>query len=148
MATREELLRLHDGELEPAEAERLRARLTPEDRTRLAALEEVSLAVREHARARAEAQPLDVWAAIGTRLEERPGAVVPLRRRRLWVGAGVATAVALAAALVLLFWPRGGFPIGSTVESVEFGDEAGLLFQVPDTHTTVIWQTTKEETHE
>jgi hypothetical protein len=145
MATRDELQRLVDGEVEPQEGERLRAGLSPEDRKRLAALEEVARAVREHALSRAAAAP-SVWDAIASRLdtEGTEAAAVPLRRWRWMAPVAVLGGLAAAAAM-WLFFLGGGATGGVSVESVDFGEATGLLFQVPDTQTTVIWQTTNEE---
>jgi anti-sigma factor RsiW len=142
MATRDELLRLYDGELTPAEAERVRRSLTAEDELRLCALAEIGDAVRHHVAAQAGAAP-DLWAAIGDRLAATPARPAARRRWRpvsLWVGA-----IALAAALLLWLVPGAQSGIGATIESIDFGDQAGLIFQIHETQTTVIWQTSREE---
>ncbi|HJZ88892.1 MAG TPA: hypothetical protein VKN99_27155 [Polyangia bacterium] len=148
MATREEIMKLHDGELSEAEAQRVRASLSAEDRLRLEALREIGDAVREQLEARAGASKLDVWAGISDRLDAEPAAVVPLRRRRsIWIASGVAVLAAAATAMALMVGPHRPLD-GVTIESVDFGESAGMLFQIHDTKTTVLWQTTNEEEQE
>jgi hypothetical protein len=147
MATWEELQRLHDGELSPEEAERLRARLDDADRLRLEALREVTEATRGVVRARAEHAPApSVWSAIEGKLE---ASVVPLRpgrqrRSRLWAASGVAALLAVAAAVFLLVGTPAATGGAATIESVEFGEGSHVLFQVHETDTTVLWQTSEE----
>jgi hypothetical protein len=82
MATRDDLMRLLDGELTAAEATRVRAQLSPEDRERLAAMEEVGSTLRKHLGERADAAKLDTWSAIAGKLDDRGGEVV---RPKRWV---------------------------------------------------------------
>src|SRR5262249_55260697 len=140
MATRDELLRLHDGELSTEEAERVRARLSPEDRLRLDAMREVGDAVRSQVdRPTGE---VDLWNAIQGRLDAEPADLLALRRRRrvLYGAAGLTSALLAAAAALLLWLPQPPPLKGPAVESVDFGQEAGILFQIHDTPTTVLWQ--------
>ena len=144
MATRDELQRLHDGELSATDATRVRASLSEEDRVRLSAMEEVGSALREHLGKQADDAKLNTWTAIAGRLDEKGAEVVRLRRRRWMRPVAAAVAVAAAAAL-FFFWPQGSLGSGAQVESIDFGEESGLLFQLHDSNTTVIWQTTNEE---
>jgi anti-sigma factor RsiW len=144
MATRDDLMRLLDGELSAVEATRVRQSLSAEDKERLAAMEEVGGALRKHLGEKAEAAKLDTWSAIAGKLDERGGDVVrPKRWGRRIVGVGAA--IAIAAAALFFFYPRAVVESGTQIESVDFGEESGMLFQLHDTQTTVIWQTTNED---
>jgi anti-sigma factor RsiW len=145
MATRDDLMRLLDGELSASDATRVRASLSKDDRERLAAMEEVGSVLRKHLDDKASAAKLDTWSAIAGKLDDRGGQVVRGRRwgRRV---AGVGAAIAIAAAALFFFLPHGAVPGGADVESVDFGEASGMLFQLHDSHTTVIWQTTNEDT--
>jgi hypothetical protein len=142
MATRDELMRLLDGELSAAEATRVRASMTKEDEQRLAAMEEVGGVLRKHLETKAKGARLDTWSAIEGKLEGG-GEIV---RPRRWVRplAALGAAVAIAAASLFFLWPQGARYGAPTIESIDFGEESGLLYQVHESNTTVIWQTTNE----
>ena len=113
MATRDDLMRLLDGELSAVEATRVRQSLSAEDKERLAAMEEVGGALRKHLGEKAEAAKLDTWSAIAGKLDERGGEVV---RPKRWVRplAAVGAAVAIAAAALFFFLPRGAIESSGT----------------------------------
>ena len=142
MATRDDLMRLLDGELSAAEATRVRASMTKDDQQRLAAMEEAGSVLRKHLETRAQGVKLDTWAAIEGKLEGGGTVVRPKR----WVRplAAVGAALAIAAAALFFLWPQGALVGGPTIESIDFGEESGMLYQMHDSNTTVIWQTTNE----
>jgi anti-sigma factor RsiW len=142
MATRDDLMRLLDGELSAAEATRVRGSLSAEDKERLAAMEEVGSVLRKHLETKAAGARLDTWSAIEGKLEGAGDVVRPKR----WVKplAGLGAAVAIAAAALFFLWPQGPLAGGPSIESIDFGEESGMLFQMHDSNTTVIWQTTNE----
>jgi hypothetical protein len=137
-------------------------------------MEEVGSALRKHLGEQAAAAKLDTWSAIAKQLDDRGGEVVRPKvdsspgstrggrgdssprstrggqgdsspRSKRWVRpiAAVGAALALVATMLIFFSPSA--PRGASVESIDFGEASGLLFQMHDSNTTVIWQTTNED---
>ncbi len=166
MASRDLILqKLHDGELDPAEAKALRAELSDEERQKLLALAALDEAIEqsvEGALREAEGeQPLDLWAAIAPQLPAQadvpatgaaPADVVPITagigaagwRRRRFALRATAVMSALAMAASLLLWLRTG-PTASNrcdVEELEVAGTTAALITLPGERgndTTLIW---------
>lgn len=167
------LQRLHDEDLEPEEAQRIRAELGDEDRQRIASLEQMRLLIRAEAEAAAGAVELDgLWEAVQARvatdhpasgwerwkvwLSESMGAH-PFR----WVTAGAAAAaVAVLLAVVLTsMWSTGPTQKKDTqakievptddldIERLEFKGRHPDIYEIKDgmRKTTVIWVHPDEE---
>lgn len=165
MATREELLsRLHDGELEGDEAERLRATLSGEEQAKLYALQETSALLQNTLNAEAEERKLDLWSAIESQLpelpdaaprpvEERadertekpaekridervqaPGKVLPFLRRRTVRVTAILSSLAAAAALMLLLRSQPPQSNRCDIEELDVAGQSATVIAVPDEH--------------
>jgi anti-sigma factor RsiW len=152
----ERLHKLHDGELAATEAEQLRTELTTQDQEKLAALAELDQLIAGTLRIEAEAQPLDLWAAIADKLpaaspapvqapahaHARLGTVLPLRRRAVIRLTAVTSALAVAAAVLLFLRPVPAVSNHCEVEELEVAGDNAAVISVADDHgneTTLIW---------
>lgn len=166
------LMRLHDGELPAAEAERLRAELSAEEKDKLGALDELDGVL--HGALLKDAEGVDLWAGLAARLplaevqpetkieakpetkpeaqpEARPAATItalPLRRRRGVQATAIMTMLAMAAGFML--WVMPGGPVQNNrceVERLEVAGNAATVLQVPGDQgdaTTVVWMEHQE----
>ena len=161
MATRlERLGRLHDGELEPHEAERFRAQLTDEDEQQLAALREVDEVLVNTLTEEAASAKLDLWASIESKLPEetaapvepaaqRPhqpesghGKVLPFLRRRAVRVTAILSSLAAAAGLMLLLRSHPVQTNRCDIEELDVAGQSATVIAVPDEHgqeTALIW---------
>jgi hypothetical protein len=156
MALREELLsRLHDGELEADEAERLRATLTDEELSKLAALKESSALLRNTLTAEAESRKLDLWSALESQLPEldvgarpapesfaAPAKVLPFLRRRTVRVTAILSSLAAAAGLMLVLRSQPPQSNRCDIEELDVAGQSATVFAVPDEHgqeTALIW---------
>jgi len=137
----EDLHRLHDGELEGAAPA-----LDDADRERLAALGEISAAVKNTLAA--EASGVDLWAAIEKRIDQNAAKKGPVDirswRQRIARRAYVLVpAIAAAAAAVLVWWNLGTGPVtnGCDIEELDISGATATVFKVGEGtgSTTVIW---------
>jgi len=156
MATRDELLsRLHDGEIEPDEAEALRAELSDEEQQKLAALSELDTLLANTFSAEAEARGLDLWADLSAKLpaaapapdgglSQKPsqGKVLPFLRRRTVQVTALLSSMAAAAALVLVLRPPVPPSNHCDIEELDVAGQSATVIAVPDEHgheTALIW---------
>ncbi|MCS6914024.1 MAG: hypothetical protein RMK29_18645 [Myxococcales bacterium] len=133
----EKLIRLHDDELEPAEAEELATQLTAVDRDKLHALDELRQLLR--GTLRVESEGVDLWAGIQERLP-RPAT------RRLWAPV-VAAMLCAAALLIVLLRPIPAPTSHCVIESLEVAGAMATVLDIPDDRgdsTTVIWMDHEE----
>jgi ferric-dicitrate binding protein FerR (iron transport regulator) len=154
MASRDLLLqKLHDGELPAAEADLLRAQLSDEERQKLLALAELDEALATTLHTEAEAHSVDLWAGIAQKLDklDAPGAVkasaISPRRRWMLPATALVSALAMAAALALLLWPRPRTTNHCDIERLEVAGSSATVLSVPDDHgsaTTLIWMDHQE----
>lgn len=170
MATREELLsRLHDGELEGDEAERLRATLSDEELAKLQALQETSALLQNTLNAEAESRKLDLWSVLESQLPElpetsetlervipevaarpvaerraepAPAKVLPFMRRRTVRITAVISSLAAAASLMLLLRSQPPQSNRCDIEELDVAGQSATVIAVPDEHgqeTALIW---------
>jgi hypothetical protein len=147
MSSRDEKLhKLHDGELETAEADALRAELQAEQIHKLEALAELDQLLQGTLDAEVAAHPVDLWAGIAAQLPAiRPlkeAAVIPLRRRVAFRMTAATSALAVAASVLL--WLRPVPPVSNhcEVEELEVAGDNAAVLSVADDHgneTTLIW---------
>lgn len=146
--TDDKLSRLFDGELPLSEAESLRRELGETERAKLAALSALSQTVRDAVRTEADGYDLDVWSAIEDRIEADVPNVVPLRRKIFLRTTAAFSALALAAAMVLVFRPTAPRPSNCEILELEVVGSGATVMKVPDEHgneTTLIWFDHQEE---
>lgn len=164
MATREELLsRLHDGELERDEVERLRASLSDEEQAKLYALQETSALLQNTLNAEAEGRKLDLWAALESQLPEMlempverpevaaqpveqraqaPAKLLPFLRRRTVRVTAILSSLAAAAAVMLLLRSQPPQSNRCDIEELDVAGQSATVIAVPDEHgqeTALIW---------
>jgi anti-sigma factor RsiW len=142
----EKLHKLHDGELSAADAEALRGELTADDHRKLEALSELDQLLHESLSAEVDAHPIDLWAGLSEKLPElkraKEPAVVPLRRRIAFRLTAGASALAAAAALLLIMRTVPTVNNHVDVEDLEVAGNNAAVLSVADDHgneTTLIW---------
>lgn len=138
------LHRYHDGELDAGERARLESDLDGEGRDKLAALGELGGALR--AVYQGQAESFDAWPSIEKAIAAEkviPIARKPRRRGMMWLSS--LTAVAAAAAMLLVFAPgRGAHPSnGCDVDEIEVTGAVDTILTLDDDDhggsTTVLW---------
>lgn len=137
------LHRYHDGELDAAERARLDASLGGVERDKLAALDELGGALRSVYAG--QAADFDAWPALEKAIAAEkvvPMARRPRRRGMMWLSS--LTAVAAAAAMLLVFVPRGSHPSNDCeVDEIEVTGAVDTILKLDDDDhggsTTVLW---------
>lgn len=143
---RDQLLsRLHDGELEPAEAEKLRAGLSALDGQKLAALAAVDAVLQNALTAEANAGKLDLWAELEAKLPipaRAPAPLLPFMRRRMVRVTALLSTLAAAAVLLLLLLPSSYPSNRCDIEELDVAGQNATVIGVLDEQgrkTTLIW---------
>ncbi|MBL9005369.1 MAG: hypothetical protein JNJ46_14040 [Myxococcales bacterium] len=153
MASRDQLLsRLHDNELPAAEADALRAELSPEEQQKLVALSDVDAALKNALLpTETELAGLDLWAGLSDKLDAANAApaaqVIALEsarsRRRRSIGiTAIFSTLAAAAGLLLLLRAKPAISNRCDIEELEVAGENATVIHIPDEHgreTALIW---------
>ena len=143
-----DLQRYFDGELEPEERARVEAQLGPEDREKLAALEEMHGLL--NATLEADAAEVDIWSGVDKQLQKEK-AHKSWRRRRVFGGSAASLLLAAAAAFALFLRHPAHPSNNCDVEDLEFHGAVATVMQLDDLPhkgdgtTTVIWTEEEED---